>query len=880
MTKSKAMQALEAQCHGQKETLVQLQNDLAANQRVMEENKKIVEENQRVMQERFAQMMEAIQRRPEASHASTPSTSGTSGSIISEQDASEATSRSHRNVGRGNRIFDYSKIEPIAEDAEYHDFRIWKERWDANAKNKTIEIFSRDEQVTALMDAIGHSAAGIVKSYTNVDVSKPETTVEGILNSLREYYRKNRSIIADGVDFRKRMQGDNETFTKFRCSLDELADDAELCEHCRERQIVEQIIVGINDEKVKDKLLEVDPYPTLEEAVKICHKAEIASKNRKCIEAKREINKISSYKRNKRDRSGSRNRHESRDRKNGCKYCGGDPHPRDKCRAKDKICDKCGVRGHLKAVCRSNEKAENNNDRGRKKERSISSIFCGRVSEENAMSPFCKLPSIMVEVYNEKGARLGKLHDVLPDTGAGSNLMGIGNFKKLGGNPRDLRKQQDILYGANGLTINTLGRAEFTIEHDNEMVRSTFVITDEYKGTLLNQDTCKALKIIHDSFPRRMHVNATNTEGMNIKRIYEELMQEFVDVFDSKGELKAMNGPPVHIELTEDAQPYRINGCRPIPIPLREDAKKLIFDLVDKCVLEEVSEPTDWLHPFTVVAKPDDSLRLCVDLRQLNKYVKRPIHPIKSPKDAIASIPPGTKYLTTFDAKSGYFQMLLDKESQNLTCFLTPWGRFKHLRATMGLSCAGDEFNRRTDAALAGIPNMSKVVDDIIIYGNDLEEHINNVRQFLQRCKDTGITLNSKKFKLAKSSVKFAGYIVTDQGIKVDPDKVKAIQQFPKPNNITDLRSFKGLVEQLGGFSKDVAEAMQPLRPLLSTKAEFYWNNDHDLAFEATKKALTSPPILATFDPTRETRLETDAARQKALDIFWCKKMIRVTGDS
>ncbi len=184
-------------------------------------------------------------------------------------------------------------------------------------------------------------------------------------------------------------------------------------------------------------------------------------------------------------------------------------------------------------------------------------------------------------------------------------------------------------------------------------MRLTFVITDEYKGTLLNQDTCKALKIIHDSFPRRMHINATSTEGMNIECIYKELMQEFVAVFYSKGELKAMNRPPVHIELTEDAQPYRINGCRPISIPLRENAKKFIFYLVDKCVLKEVREPTDWLHPFTVVTKLDDSLRLCVDLRQLNKCVKRPIHPIKLPKDAIASIPPGTKYLMTFDAKSG-----------------------------------------------------------------------------------------------------------------------------------------------------------------------------------------------------------------------------------
>ncbi len=882
MTKSKAVKALESQLEEQEQVIEQMRNDAAANHRAMELMEEKLDarlaESQRIMQDQFAQMMNALQRRPSTNDTTRTETASTSNSadtieVLSERDDMQSRGRPSRNPGRGNRIFDYSKIEAIPEDAEYHDFRVWRERWDANAKNKTMELFSRDEQVTALMDAIGHAAAGIVKSYTSVDLSSPDTTVEQILNALREYYRKNRSIIADGVDFRKRTQGDNESFTKFRCALDELADDAELCNHCRERQIVEQIIVGIRDDTVKDKLLEIDPYPTLEEAVKICHKAEIASKNRKCIDARKEVCKVSSYKKNKqRDRSESRNRHNSRDRNFGCKYCGGDKHPREKCRAKDKTCDKCGVKGHFKSVCRAKDSCGNDTGRGRSKDRTVSSIFCGRIMESSPKSSFCDLPSICVNIYDVAGKSLGILKDVLPDTGAGANLMGVANYKKLGGHVRDLRRQQDILYGANGLTINTLGRAEFMIEHGNEKVSSTFVITDEYRGTLLNQATCKALKIIHESFPNKVHVNATSPTGNEIQNIYEELLKEFADVFDSAGKLKAMKGPPINIELTEDAKPFRVNGVRPIPIPLREGAKKLIFELVEKGVLQEETEPTDWLHPFTIVRKTDDSLRLCVDLRMLNKFVKRPVHPVTSPKEAIASIPPGAKYFTVFDAKSGYFQCELNEKSQKLTCFLTPWGRFKHLRATMGLSCAGDEFNRRTDAALAGLSNMSKVVDDIIVYGSDLEEHINDVRQLLLRCRESGITLNKKKFQLAKNNVKFAGYVVTDHGIKADPDKVKAITHFPKPSNITDMRSFKGLVEQMGGFSKEVAEAMQPLRPLLSQKAEFYWTSDHDKAFEATKKALTSPPILATFDPKRPTRLETDASRTKGLGYILMQK--------
>ena len=79
------------------------------------------------------------------------------------------------------------------------------------------------------------------------------------------------------------------------------------------------------------------------------------------------------------------------------------------------------------------------------------------------------------------------------------------------------------------------------------------------------------------------------------------------------------------------------------------------------------------------------------------------------------------------------------------------------------------------------------------------------------------------------------------------------------------MRSFIGLAEQLAGFSSDVSGAMQPLRPLLSTKSGFYWTADHDRAFEATKAALLSPPVLATFDPKRPTMLQTDASRTKGL---------------
>ncbi len=779
-----------------------------------------------------------------------------------------------RNFGRGSRTFDYSKIESLPDDTIYPNFRLWRKRWESNAKNKTIEVFSRDEQVSAVLDAMGPTAENIVRSYTEIDADDAKTSVKDILDALQQYYRGNRSITVDRLAFHSRVQGENETFAKFRCALDELADIAEICKTCRQDLITDRIIAGIYDEETQNKLLEVQPRVTLAEAMKICNACEAAEHNRKSIRNK-DVNKVSTYKRNKQDRPRSRERDQSKDKK--CQYCGKGSHSKDKCYAKDKKCNSCGKLGHLQSMCRTKKDDDNRDDRGRSRERrTVSNVFCGTVDHSpprpsKMSSPFCDLKTISITVFNLDGSKLGKLKNVLPDSGSTANLMSLRDYKKLGFDRWDLRKCKDVLYGANGLTINTIGRETFRIAREQEQKEVTFIITDEYHGTILNRETCTLFGILHDKFPDCM-AQVNSVMSMNLDELKANFLKEFNDVFDVNGKLKAMKGPPMHIEMMDNAVPFQVNGPRPIPIPLRQGAKDLIMDNVRQGIIEAVNEPTDWVHPFTVVRKPDGSLRLCVDLRMLNKYVKRPHHPVRTPKDAVRMIPPSAKIFTVFDAKSGYFQMEMDEASQLLTTFITPWGRFKHKRATMGLSCAGDEYNRRTDAALAGLDNMEKVVDDIIIHGDNLEQHLEDVKKFLIRCREAGITLNPKKFKLAQHEVKFAGYMVTSEGIKADEGKLKAIKNFPKPTNITDLRSFLGLVEQLAGFTKGAAEAMQPLRPLLSSKNEFYWTCDHDRAFEASKAVMLSPPVLTTFDPTRPTRLETDAARTKGLGYALLQK--------
>ena len=265
---------------------------------------------------------------------------------------------------------------------------------------------------------------------------------------------------------------------------------------------------------------------------------------------------------------------------------------------------------------------------------------------------------------------------------------------------------------------------------------------------------------------------------MDMDILRKELLQEYQDVFDSDKPLKAMAGEPVKIKPKKGAKPFKVNGPRPIPIPMRSEVKKLLDDLEAKGVIEKVTTPTDWVHPMTCVRKSNGKLRLCVDLRQLNKHGERPVYPTRSPKDVVSGVPASARWFSTFDASSGYFQVPLAEESQELTTFITPWGRYKHKRATMGLNCASDEYNMRGDMALSDIANMAKLVDNVLLYDGDLTEHIASVRRFLTRCREQGITLNPEKFQLAKPSVKFAGYQIGREGIKVDPGSSEPSQSF------------------------------------------------------------------------------------------------------
>ena len=252
------------------------------------------------------------------------------------------------------------------------------------------------------------------------------------------------------------------------------------------------------------------------------------------------------------------------------------------------------------------------------------------------------------------------------------------------------------------------------------------------------------------------------------------------------------------ISLKSDVQPVCIYTPRKVAHPLVPKVKKGIDRILKDEVISPVTEPTDWCSGIVVVPKANDAVRICVDLTHLNKAVNREVHPMASVDESLSKLA-DSKIFTKLDAKSGYWQIPLSKDSRKFTTFVTPFGRYQFNCLPFGINSAREIFQRTVSQILGDLKGVNCHMDDILIHAADQDTHNHRVRLVLQRLQDAGVTLN-EKCQFSKSRVKFQGHIVDSEGVHADPMKVEAIQQFPRPTTMTELQCFLGMTNQLAKF--------------------------------------------------------------------------------
>lgn len=277
-------------------------------------------------------------------------------------------------------------------------------------------------------------------------------------------------------------------------------------------------------------------------------------------------------------------------------------------------------------------------------------------------------------------------------------------------------------------------------------------------------------------------------------------------------------------------------------------------------VIVKQTEPTKWVNSIVTVVKPN-KIRICIDPQDLNKAIKHEHYPLLTVEEVVSSMPKA-KIFSVLDANQGFWQIKLDEESSKLCTFNTPIGRHRFLRLPFGVSSASEVFQCAVAQMLEDLEGMVNVTDDILVWGETTEEHDQRLIKLLESAREWNLKLNKSKCQIRTSKIRYLGHIISEEGLKPDDEKERAIVQMPPPENKQALMGFMDMVQYLSQFIPNVSDVSNPLRKLLEDDVQWHWEEEQRESFIKKKNLLTNAPALKFFDVQKPVTLSVDTSSE------------------
>ena len=336
---------------------------------------------------------------------------------------------------------------------------------------------------------------------------------------------------------------------------------------------------------------------------------------------------------------------------------------------------------------------------------------------------------------------------------------------------------------------------------------------------------------------------------------------EFADVFDEKN---ADQLPP-HRPNVDHEIPL-IPGAKPVYgsiYNLSETELQALKEYIDKMLAKGFIRPSKspFGSPVLFVKKPDGSLRLCVDYRKLNEITVKNRYPLPLISELFDRIK-SAKFFSRFDMKEAYNRIRIAQGDEWKTAFRTRYGHYEYLVMPFGLTNAPASFQAYAHDCLHDFLDLFCIVflDDVLIFSETLEEHVAHVKQVLSRLRDYGLTCNLKKCEFHASSLSFLGFVISPEGVSMDPDRIIAITEWPVPTSVQEVQIFLGFANFYRRFIEGYSRVAAAITSLLRKGQKFHWSSTCQAAFDELKRRFTTAPILKHFDPALPIRLHTDAS--------------------
>ena len=357
--------------------------------------------------------------------------------------------------------------------------------------------------------------------------------------------------------------------------------------------------------------------------------------------------------------------------------------------------------------------------------------------------------------------------------------------------------------------------------------------------------------------------NNLNTDGLNIeeKACIEELIRQYKHIFYVEGQPLSFTHCVKHKLNLKDKTPVYVKMYRQ-PIETKKEIKKQVQNLLDQDIIQNSISP--WSCPVNIVTRTINGKtkkRMVLDYRRLNDQLIEDKYPIPNITDILEKLG-RCHYFSSIDLANGYHQVEMDPEDIEKTAFSTEQGHFEFKRMPFGLKNAPATFQRLMDNILRGLQEDTCMtyLDDIIVYSVSLKEHLQKLKKVFDRLAQANFKIKLEKCDFLKKELKYLGHVISEDGVKPNPEKIEAITKFPIPTTTKEIKSFLGLVGYYRKFIRDFAKITKPLTSCLKKGAKITLSEEYKNAFEKCKTLLCNEPILQYPDFTKEFIITTDAS--------------------
>lgn len=715
------------------------------------------------------------------------------------------------------------------------------------------EISNAEKKKIKLLHLGGSQLQEVAYNIPNAVVSSNSETNDDVfavlVQKLSEYFSPKQNSTFERHVFRSLKPGVNENFNVFLLRLRQQASKCSFgnsLEEATSINIKDKLIDDWAPIELKKKILEKER--SLEEIMELCQVHEQIGLQSKSMESSNSepsssvainYNKVTYEDHNTKI-------------KPQCSRCGKSRHQGKDCPAKRMKCLRCGFQGHFAIMCKTNKAGKRVGQRNmsessygkrqRPNRTGINFVEENTSEGDEAMGRFECFEISCGENVNDDiiECHIGGIPlKLLIDSGSKANIIKGEDYENLMSKQAavwniDLHTKHCLKSYGTDKPLKVEQRFDSTVRVPGRPeIISSFYVVNRGDISILGKEAAKRLGILK--------------LGLNINHISQEL-KTFPKIKNIK----------VKLTIDFNVKPVK-QPVRRVPVSVEKLVEQKLEEALQTDIIEKVTQPSSWISPIVIIFKPNNDIRICIDMRQANKAILRENYPLPT-FDSFMTKLRNAKYFSRLDLTNAYHQIELHEDSRFITTFITHRGMFRYKRLLFGVNSAPEIFQRIFEGILSPCKNCLNYIDDIIVFGETELEHNQCLEKVINVLAENNVLLNESKCVTKVQEIWFLGHKLSHLGIESDTNKVKAIQNFREPNTKEETRSFLGLVTYLGKFIPDLATTTEPLRQLIKKDINFCWTPVHQHCFEKLKQELVSLPRLAYFDPTKRTQLIADAS--------------------